>query len=73
MLTCHVLADTEIVPDKDQLLQPIQSLLLSQYGIHHLTIQLETSCPETDALHCNLNHLTEESSEKPALPHTHHH
>jgi cobalt-zinc-cadmium efflux system protein len=73
MLTCHVLADTEIVPDKDQLLQPIQSLLLSQYGIHHLTIQLETECPETDALHCNLNHLTEEASEKLALPPTHHH
>jgi len=73
MLTCHVLADTEIVPDKDQLLQPIQSLLSSQYGIPHLTIQLETECPETDALHCNLNHLTEESSEKPAFSPTHHH
>jgi len=73
MLTCHVLADTEIVPDKDQLLQPIQSLLSSQYGIPHLTIQLETECRETDALHCNLSHLTKESSEKTALPHTHHH
>ncbi|MFA9562772.1 MAG: cation diffusion facilitator family transporter [Nitrospirota bacterium] len=71
MLTCHVLVDTEIVPDKDQLLQPIQSLLLSKFGIHHLTIQLETECPETGDLHCNLNHLTKESSPQPS--HAHHH
>jgi len=71
MLTCHVLVDTEIVPDKDQLLQPIQSLLLSQFGIHHLTIQLETECLETGDLHCNLNHLTKEGSQEPA--HAHHH
>ena len=73
MLTCHVLADTETVPDKDQLLQPMQTLLSSQFGIHHLTIQLETECPETDDLHCNLNHLTKESSDELALPHAHHH
>ncbi|MEX0830609.1 MAG: cation diffusion facilitator family transporter [Nitrospirales bacterium] len=73
MLTCHVLVDTEIVPDKDQLLQPIQCLLSTQFGIHHLTIQLETECPEMDDLHCNLNHLTKESSQEPTFPHAHHH
>jgi len=73
MLTCHVLVDTEIMPDKDQLLQPIQSLLSTQFGIHHLTIQLETECPEMDDLHCNLNHLTKESSQERSLPHAHHH
>jgi cobalt-zinc-cadmium efflux system protein len=73
MLTCHVLVDTEIVPDKDQLLQPIQCLLSTQFGIHHLTIQLETECPEMDDLHCNLNYLTKESSQEPTLPHAHHH
>ena len=73
MLTCHVLVDTQIVPDKDKLLQPIQSLLSTQFGIHHLTIQLETECPETDELHCNLNHLTKESSQEPSLPQPHHH
>jgi cobalt-zinc-cadmium efflux system protein len=73
MLTCHILADTDTVQDKDQLLQPIQTLLSSQFGIHHLTIQLETECPETDILHCNLNHLTKEDSQEPALPHAHHH
>ena len=73
MLTCHALVDIETIPDKDQLLQPIQTLLSEQFGIHHLTIQLETECPETDILHCNLNHLTKEGSAEPALPHIHHH
>jgi len=73
MLTCHVLVDTDIVPDKDQLFQPIQSLLSAQFGIHHLTIQLETECPEMDDLHCNLNHLTKEGSQESSLPHAHHH
>jgi cobalt-zinc-cadmium efflux system protein len=73
MLTCHVLVDADIVTDKDQLLQPIQSLLSTQFGIHHLTIQLETECHETEDLHCNLNHLTKESSDELALPHAHHH
>ena len=71
MLTCHVLVDREMATDRDLLLQPIQSLLSSQYGIHHLTIQLETECPEIEDLHCNLNHLTKEGSQEPA--HAHHH
>ncbi|PJA77807.1 MAG: hypothetical protein CO149_07470, partial [Nitrospirae bacterium CG_4_9_14_3_um_filter_51_5] len=74
MLTCHVLVDTHTVPDKDQLLQPIQSTLSSKFGIHHLTLQLETKCPETEDLHCNLSYLTNGSSTKdPILPHLHHH
>ena len=73
MLTCHVLADTTNVTDKDLLLQPIQSLLSTKFGIHHMTIQLENECHETDDLHCNLNHLTQEGSQEAALPHAHHH
>lgn len=74
MLTCHVLVDPHTVPDKDQLLQPIQSALSSKFGIHHLTLQLETECHETDDLHCNLSHLTIGSSAKePILPYVHHH
>jgi cobalt-zinc-cadmium efflux system protein len=74
MLTCHVLVDSQTVPDKDQLLQPIQSTLSSKFGIHHLTVQLETECPETEDLHCNLSYLTNRSSAKePVLPHLHHH
>ena len=74
MLTCHVLVDPHTAPDKDQLLQPIQSTLSSKFGIHHLTLQLENECPETDDLHCNLSYLTNGSSAKePILPHVHRH
>jgi len=74
MLTCHVLVDTETVPDKDQLLQPIQSTLSSKFGIHHLTVQLETECHEQEDLHCNLSYLTNGSSAtEPIFPHLHHH
>ena len=74
MMTCHVLVDTRTVPDKDQLLQPIQSALSSKFGIHHMTLQLETECPETEDLHCNLSYLTNGSSAKvPILSDPHHH
>jgi cobalt-zinc-cadmium efflux system protein len=74
MLTCHVLVDIHTVPDKDQLLPPIQSILSSKFGIHHLTLQLETECRDTDDLHCNLSYLTNKSAAKePTLPHLHHH
>lgn len=74
MLTCHVLVDTHIAPDKDQLLSPIQSTLTSKFGIHHMTLQLETTCPETDDLHCNLRYLTDTTPGKePVLPHLHRH
>ena len=74
MLTCHVLVDPEAVPDKDQLLPPIQSILSSKFGIHHLTIQLETECQEQEDLHCNLSYLTNGSTgTEPIPPHLHHH
>jgi len=73
MLTCHVLVDSAIVPEKDQLMKPIQSTLLSTFGIHHITIQLETECDEEHALHCNLNELTQIPSTPPTVPHAHPH
>ena len=74
MLTCHVLVDSHTVPDKDQLLHSIQSILSSKFYIHHLTLQLETECPETEDLHCNLSYLTNRlSAREPVVPHLHHH
>lgn len=74
MLTCHVLVDSEAVPDKDQLLQPIQSKLSATFNIHHLTVQLENECPEEGDLHCNLSYLTNGSTDtEPILPPLHHH
>ncbi|MDR4495818.1 MAG: cation diffusion facilitator family transporter [Nitrospirales bacterium] len=73
MLTCHVLVDSTLVHEKDELMKPIQSTLTSTFGIHHMTIQLETECDEEHALHCNLNHLTQNPSTHPVSPHAHHH
>ena len=73
MLTCHVLVDSAIVPDKGLLLKPIQETLGSTFGIHHMTIQLETECEEEHALHCDLGYLTNGPTSKPAFPHIHHH
>lgn len=73
MLTCHVLVDSTIVPEKDHLMKPIQTALTDTFGIHHMTIQLETECDEEHELHCNLNHLTQSPSPYPATPHVHHH
>lgn len=73
MLTCHVLVDSTLVPEKDQLMRPIQSTLTSTFGIHHMTIQLETECDEEHTLHCNLNHLTQSPSTPSASPHAHRH
>ncbi len=58
MLTCHVLVDTRHKESKDTLLKTIQSMIISDFGIHHHTIQLETQCTEPDTVHCDLNRLT---------------
>lgn len=73
MLTCHVLVDSTLVPEKDELMRPIQSTLTSTFGIHHMTIQLETECDEEHDLHCNLNHLTKAPSTHSGGLHAHHH
>ena len=70
MLTCHVLVDLDVVPEKDQLMKPIQTTLTSTFGIHHMTIQLETECDEEHEVHCDLSHLTKSSSGH--LTHPHH-
>ena len=58
MLTCHILVDAEYEHSKDGLLNNIQSLISSDFNIHHHTIQLETRCAESNAVHCDLNRLT---------------
>lgn len=58
MLTCHVLVDTGYEPTQDGLLHDIQSMISSDFHIHHHTIQLETRCAEPNDVHCDLNRLT---------------
>ena len=70
MLTCHVLVDSEQEHTKDSLLKSIQSMIISDFGIHHHTIQLETHCTESDIVHCDLNRLTN-GDLSPSFTHSH--
>ena len=57
MLICHVMVDQDNAHLKDTLLQTIREKVASEFGIHHLTIQLETACAHADNRHCDLNQL----------------
>jgi cobalt-zinc-cadmium efflux system protein len=59
MLTCHVMVEGDDSNLTDRLLETIRLRVASEFGIKHLTIQMETQClhPE-DTVHCDLNQLT---------------
>ncbi len=61
MLTCHVLVEGDDQAMTDRLLRTIRSRIASDFGIKHMTIQMETNCCHPDAVHCNLNQLTQHS------------
>ncbi len=73
MLTCHILTDPTMAHDKEQLMKVLRTTLHSTFGIHHMTIQLETECDEEHDLHCDLSHLTQHPASHSALPHAHPH
>jgi cobalt-zinc-cadmium efflux system protein len=54
MLTCHVLVDADDTALTNELLRDIRSRITSDFGITHVTIQLETHCAHKDAVHCDL-------------------
>ncbi len=68
MLTCHVLTDISYTND---LLQVIQTRIASDFGVKHMTIQMETECCEPDDVHCDLGKLATQHREPDT--HTHHH
>jgi len=72
MLTCHVMVDQESAPLKDALLSTIREKVASEFGIHHLTIQLETECGHTQTRHCDLSQLPPRSTPT-SSPHAHSH
>lgn len=69
MLTSHVMID-ESRPSLD-LLQLIQTRITMDFGIRHMTIQLETECCDPDDIHCDLRKLAGHSHETGALAHHH--
>lgn len=57
MLTCHVLVDGADDVMTNSLLHSIHTKISVDFGIHHMTIQMETSCDQPDAMHCDLRTL----------------
>ncbi|MBH0187991.1 MAG: cation transporter [Nitrospira sp.] len=69
MLTSHVTID-ESHPSVD-LLQLIQTRITVDFGIRHMTIQLETECCDPDDIHCDLRKLAAHSHDTGAFAHHH--
>jgi cobalt-zinc-cadmium efflux system protein len=57
MLTCHVLVDEDNASLTNELLKNIRGRIASDFGITHITIQLETHCAHKDTVHCDLTTL----------------
>jgi cobalt-zinc-cadmium efflux system protein len=51
-LTCHVLIKEGTAPEP--VLRAVRRLIATDFGIRHMTFQLETSCCHPDELHCNI-------------------
>ncbi|WP_447973237.1 cation diffusion facilitator family transporter [Nitrospira sp. Kam-Ns4a] len=62
MLTCHVMVEGDDSQLTDELLRTIRARVAAEFGIRHLTIQMETRCCHPEAVHCDLNHLAGESA-----------
>jgi cobalt-zinc-cadmium efflux system protein len=54
MLTCHVLVVGDDASLTNELLRTIRARIASDFGITHMTIQLETHCAHQGAVHCDL-------------------
>ncbi|ALA59835.1 cation diffusion facilitator family transporter [Nitrospira moscoviensis] len=59
MLTCHVLADGDDAVLTNALLRSIRTRIAADFGIKHMTIQMESYCCHPDAVHCDLSRLAQ--------------
>jgi cobalt-zinc-cadmium efflux system protein len=57
MLTCHVGLPLEDRLPPFSLLKVIRSKVASEFGVKHMTIQLESGCCHPQAIHCDLENL----------------
>ena len=71
MLTCHVLVDGDDAVLTNALLRSIRMRIADDFGIKHLTIQMETHCCHPEDVHCDLSKLAAQHPELETL--THHH
>jgi cobalt-zinc-cadmium efflux system protein len=58
MLSCHVMVDGDDSYLTDALLRTIRERVASEFGIRHLTIQMETQCGAPETIHCDLTQIT---------------
>jgi cobalt-zinc-cadmium efflux system protein len=61
MLTCHVLMHENTGAFTGELLKNIRRRIAEDFGITHITIQLETHCAHKGAVHCDLTTLVGQS------------
>ncbi len=70
MLTCHVIMEAEEAQLRDEVLRTIRARVASEFGIKHLTVQMETECAHPETLHCDLHKVAGSSPSDEALhPH----
>jgi cobalt-zinc-cadmium efflux system protein len=69
MLTCHVMVEGDDSTLTNELLHTIRRKVAAEFGIHHLTIQMETQCGHGTEVHCNLHHLTTDHVSEPLHVH----
>lgn len=69
MLTCHVLADGDDAVLTTALLRSIRTRIAADFGIKHMTIQMETHCCHPDAVHCDLGKLAAQHQLEALLHH----
>ena len=71
MMTTHVQVDGDDEALTSELLHTIRERITTDFGIKHLTIQLETECCHPEAVHCDLSKLHDQHSH-PEFLHSHH-
>ncbi|MCS6263131.1 MAG: cation transporter [Nitrospira sp.] len=71
MMTTHVQVDGHDEALTSDLLHTIRERITTDFGIKHLTIQLETECCHPEAVHCDLSKLHDQHSH-PEFLHSHH-
>ena len=71
MMTTHVQVDGHDEALTSDLLHTIRKRITTDFGIKHLTIQLETECCHPEAVHCDLSKLHDQHSH-PEFLHSHH-
>jgi len=69
MLTCHVLVDGDDAVLTNTLLHTIRTRIATDFGIHHMTVQMETSCCHPEIVHCDLVQLAERHDSRETLAH----